>query len=264
MYSFNYHTPTDLDEALKIYENSDDPKYLAGGMTLIASMKQRLASPSDLIDLTKIDSLKSISNEEGQIKIGALATHNTISKNIEINEHIKGLKRLSTGIGDQAIRNFGTIGGSIANADPAADYPAAVLGLGATIHTNTRQIAGDDFSTGLFETDLEEYEVVTKIEFPVPDRAAYQKFANPASRYAVVGVFVSEINGSIRVAVTGAGPCAFRLPHFENALADNFSTSAISKLEVDDTSFNSDIHASASYRANLVKVMAERAVARIA
>ena len=260
MYKFNYHRPETLDEAVKITVEAEDAVYLSGGMTLIPTLKARLAAPSDIVDLSGLDALRGIDTQSEAVAVGAMTKHEEVSN---LNS-IPAVADLAGMIGDAQVRNRGTIGGSLANSDPAADYPAAVLGLGATIHTNTRQIAGDDFFTGLLETDLEEYEVVTKIEFPVPDRAAYQKFANPASRYAVVGVFVSEINGSIRVAVTGAGPCAFRLPHFENALADNFSTSAISKLEVDDTSFNSDIHASASYRANLVKVMAERAVARIA
>ena len=260
MYKFNYHRPETLDEAVEITVGAEDAVYLSGGMTLIPTLKARLAAPSDIVDLSRLDELRGIDAQSKTLTIGAMTKHEEVS-NLTSAPAVADLAGM---IGDAQVRNRGTIGGSIANSDPAADYPAAVLGLGATIHTNTRQIAGDAFFTGLFETDLDEYEVVTKIEFPVPNRAAYQKFANPASRYAVVGVFVSEINGLIRVAVTGAGPCAFRLPDFEKALADNFTTNAISELEVDDTSFNADIHASANYRANLVKVMAERAVALIA
>ena len=260
MYSFNYHTPTDLDEALKIYENSDDPKYLAGGMTLIASMKQRLASPSDLIDLTKIDSLKSISNEEGQIKIGALATHNTISKNIEINEHIKGLKRLSTGIGDQAIRNFGTIGGSIANGDPAADWPAAILSIKTTIITNKRQIAGEDFFTGMFETALEENEILTHIIFEIPTYFTYIKFPNPASRYAIAGIALSTYDKDVRIAITGASHTPFRASEIESALTENFDLNNVPLNTIALEDMNNDIHASAEYRSHLVDVLVKKAV----
>ena len=260
MYKFNYHRPDTLGEAIEITEEAEDSVYLSGGMTLIPTLKARLAAPSDIIDLSQLDELRGLDTQTDKLIVGAMTKHEEVAGQTSL----PAVASLAGMIGDAQVRNRGTIGGSIANSDPAADYPAAVVGLGATIYTNAREISGDDFFTGLFETGLAEEEIVTKIEFPIPSRAAYQKFPNPASRYAVVGVFVSEINGSIRVGVTGAGPCAFRLSHFEEALSQDFTTAAISKLEIDDSSFNADIHASASYRANLVKVMAERAVALIA
>ena len=259
MYQFNYHTPNSLADAQQLMSEAADGVYLSGGMTLIPTMKARLAAPSDVIDLSGVAELSGISSSGGTLSIGAMTRHADVAGS----DVIPALAELAGQIGDAQVRNRGTIGGSLANSDPAADYPAAVVGLGATIHTTSRSIAGDDFFTGLFETALEEGEIITKVEFPIPAKAAYAKFPNPASRYAVAGVMVADVDGSIRVGVTGAAACAFRLTAFEEALAGEFSQAAVDGLDVDDSTFNADIHASAEYRANLVKVMAQRAIARI-
>jgi len=261
MYDFNYQRPTSLDAAAKAVAAAEDGKYLAGGMTLIPTMKQRLAQPSDLVDLGAIAELSGIRREGDELVIGATTTHAQVAASDVVQSAIPALAHLAGHIGDPAVRARGTIGGSIANADPAADYPAAVVGLGATVQTNKRSIAGDDFFTGLFETALEDNELVTAVRFPIPARAGYAKFPNPASRYAVVGVLVSEASGAIRVAVTGAGPSVFRVAEMEKALAGNFSPGAVAGISVPASGFNSDIHASDEYRAHLVTVMAKRAVA---
>lgn len=260
MYEFNYQRPTSLDAATKSAAAAQDGKYLAGGMTLIPTMKQRLAQPSDLIDLCAIAELSGIRRDGDEIVIGATTTHAEVAASKEVRSAIPALAELASHIGDPAVRARGTIGGSIANADPAADYPAAVVGLGATVQTNQRSIAADDFFTGLFETALEETEVVTAVRFPIPTRAGYAKFPNPASRYAVVGVLVCEGSGATRVAVTGAGASVFRVAEMEKALAGDFSPQALEGISVPATSLNSDIHASDEYRAHLVTVMAKRAV----
>ena len=259
MYSFNYHRAQSIDEARELFASGKDPMYLAGGMTLIPSIKQRLSWPDDVIDLGPIESLKGTLTSGTSITIGGMATHSEVASN----STIAALAKLAGGIGDPQVRNRGTIGGSIANNDPAADYPAAVVGLGATVRTNDRSIAADDFFTGLFETALNDGEIVTSVEFPMPTRAAYAKFPNPASRYAIVGVMVAETNGSVRVAVTGAGPCVFRVPEMESALSSNFSPGAIAGIAVDHSDFNVDLHASGEFRAHLVGTMARRAVAQI-
>ena len=261
MYEFNYHRPASLDAAASALGGADDGKIVAGGMTLIPTLKQRLAQPSDLIDLGAIADLKGISEEGGSVVIGAMTTHAEVAANATVKAKIPALADLAEGIGDIQVRNRGTIGGSIANADPAADYPGGLVGLGATVHTNKREIAADDFFTGMFETALAEDEIVTAVAFPAPDKAAYAKFANPASRYAIVGVLVSQGAGGVRVAVTGAGPSVFRVPEMETALASDFSAAAIEGISVPADGLNSDIHASAEYRAHLVGVMARRAVA---
>ena len=261
MYNFNYQRPDSVDAALQALSAADDGKLLAGGMTLLPTMKQRLAQPSDLIDLGAVGGLTGISKEGDAIVIKAMTTHAAVAASAEVQANIPALASLADCIGDPQVRNRGTIGGSVANADPAADYPAAVLGLGATVHTNRRAIAGDDFFTDLFETALDEDEMITSISFPVPARAAYMKFPNPASRYAIVGVMVAQTGDGIRVAVTGAGAKAFRVAEMEQALTANFSADAVAGLSVSDDGFNSDIHASAQYRAHLVTVMAKRAVA---
>lgn len=260
MYEFNYQRPTSLDAATKSAAAAQDGKYLAGGMTLIPTMKQRLAQPSDLIDLCAIAELSGIRRDGDEIVIGATTTHAEVAASKEVRSAIPALAELASHIGDPAVRARGTIGGSIANADPAADYPAAVVGLGATVQTNQRSIAADDFFTGLFETALEETEVVTAVRFPIPTRAGYAKFPNPASRYAVVGVLVCEGSGATRVAVTGAGASVFRVAEMEKALAGDFSPQALEGISVPATGLNSDIHASDEYRAHLVTVMAKRAV----
>ena len=264
MYKFNYHKADSLDAAASHLASGDDPKLLAGGMTLIPTMKQRLAAPSDLIDLGGIESLSSISVEGGIVTIGAMTRHADVAASQEVRGAIPALALLAGSIGDPQVRNRGTIGGSLANSDPAADYPAAVLGLGATIVTDRREISGDDYFLDIFETALEEDEIVTAIRFPVPDAAAYVKFPNPASRYAVVGVFVSRTGGNVRVGVTGAGPCAFRQSEMETVLARDFSQAALEPVSVSPDGLNEDMHASAAYRANLVSVGARRAVAQIA
>lgn len=261
MYDFNYHRPTTLDEAAAILSSSEDAKILAGGMTLLPTMKLRLAQPSDLVDLSGIDELTGISDIGDSIQIGAMTTHAAVAASDIVQSGIPALAALAGMIGDAQVRNRGTIGGSVSNSDPAADYPAAVLGLGATIVTSEREIAADDFFVAMFETALGEQEILRAIRFPKPKRAAYQKFPNPASRYAVAGVFVAEAADGLRVAVTGAGPNAFRASALESALAANFAAESLDGLAVDADEFNEDMHASAEYRGHLVMVMAKRAVA---
>ena len=261
MYSFNYQKPATLDDALKAIAAAEDGKFLAGGQTLIPTMKQRLAQPSDIIDLSAISDLAGIRRDGDNIVIGAMTHHAQVAASGEVKSAIPALAALAESIGDPQVRNRGTIGGSIANADPAADYPAAIVGLGAKVTTNARSIAGDDFFTDLFETALEENELITSVSFPVPEKAGYAKFENPASRYAVVGVMVSKGGEGVRVAVTGAGPSAFRVEAMEKALTDNFTPDAVADIYVPSDGLNSDIHAGAEYRAHLVTIMAKRAVA---
>jgi carbon-monoxide dehydrogenase medium subunit len=230
-------------------------------MTLIPTLKQRLASPDKLVDLGGIGDLRGIKVSGDTVTIGAMTPHAMVAASKDVAKAIPALAHLADGIGDPQVRNRGTIGGSISNNDPAADYPAAVVGLGATVETTKRKIAGDAFFTGLFETALEPGEIVTAISFPIPEKAGYSKFPNPASRYAVVGVMVAKTKGGVRVAVTGAGPCVFRVAEMEKALTAKFSPDAVAGIKVPATNFNSDIHASAEYRAHLVTVMAKRAVA---
>ena len=262
MYQFNYRKASSVEHAANLRANAEDGVYLAGGMTLIPTLKQRLAAPSDVIDVGGLDDLRGI-DVGATVRIGALATHAEVAASAEVRGAISALSDLAEGIGDAHVRNRGTIGGSVANSDPAADYPAAVVALSATLHTNRRSIAGDDFFTDLFETALDDGEIITSVEFPIPARAAYAKFPNPASRYAIVGVMVAQVDGSVRVGITGAGPCAFRSVELEAALADGLSVSALDGVWVPHGSFNSDLHASAEYRAHLVVVMAKRAVAAL-
>lgn len=261
MYEFNYKRPASIDEAVSALGTADDGKLMAGGMTLLPTLKQRLASPSDVIDLAGVPGLSGISDEGSSIVVGAMTRHADVAASDVVKSAIPALAALAEGIGDPQVRNRGTIGGSVANADPAADYPAALVGLGATVTTNKRSIAADDFFTGLFETALAEDEVITSVSFPKPKRAAYAKFPNPASRYAIVGVMVADTSNGIRVAVTGAGGNVFRVSEMESALGGNFSADAIAGIAVSDAELNEDIHASAEYRAHLVTVMAKRAVA---
>ena len=261
MYRFNYHKPANIEQAIALYQSADDPMYLSGGMTLIPTMKQRLATPTDLIDLSEIGDLNGIVVNADQVSVGAFTRHNEVAGHPEIQAQLPVLSHLAGLIGDNQVRNRGTLGGSIANSDPAADYPAAVVGLGATVVTQSRQIEGDDFFQDLFETALKPSEIVTQVIFPIPLRAAYRKFPNPASRYAVVGVLVAEFADGIRVGVTGAGPCAFRASGIEEVLSNDLSIAAIDSVEVPEAGFNNDLHASAEYRAHLVKVMAKRAMA---
>jgi len=260
MYAFDYHKPKSLSDAAALLGKASDPKLMAGGQTLIPTLKQRLAQPSDVVDLGSVSELKGVKEDGGALVIGAMTTHAEVASSDLVKRMIPALAALAEGIGDAQVRNRGTIGGSIANNDPAADYPGAVVGLGATVHTDRRTIAGDDFFTGMFETALEEGEIVTAVRFPKPEKAAYAKFPNPASRYAVVGAMVARTAGGVRVAITGAGPCVFRWTEAEGALAATWSAAAVEGLSVDADGLNADIHASAEYRANLVKVMTKRAV----
>lgn len=262
MYEFEYERPANLDAALKA-ANSDSA-FLAGGMTLLPTLKMRLARRSRLIDLAALPELRGVRSVAGAIEIGAMTSHVEVQDSTEVQQRLPALARLAGGIGDPLVRNRGTIGGSIANNDPAADYPAAVLGLGAVVVTNLREIPGDRFFTGMFATALAPGELITRVSFPVPRRAAYLKFRNPASRYAVVGVMIAETAGGIRVAVTGAGSQVFRLPAFEQALARRFAPEALQGLEVSSDGLNDDMHGSAAYRANLIGVIARRAVTMVA
>ena len=261
MHNFNYQRPGSVDDAVQALSNASDGTLMGGGMTLLPTLKQRLASPSDVIDLAGVSGLSGISEDGGAVVIGAMTTHAEVASNAAVNAKIPALAVLAETIGDPQVRNRGTIGGSIANNDPAADYPAALVGLGATVRTNKREIAADDFFTGLFETALGDDEIITAVSFPVPDKAGYAKFPNPASRYAIVGVMASTGPAGTRVAVTGAGSCVFRAAEMEAALGGGFSADALSGASVSADGLNSDIHASAEYRANLVAVMARRAVA---
>ena len=260
MYAFEYHRPQSLSDAVAGAANPD-AKALAGGMTLLPTMKQRLASPAALIDLKNVPELAGIAREGDNLLIGAMTRHADVARSDVVQAAIPALAQLAGGIGDPHVRNMGTIGGSLANNDPSADYPAAALALGATIVTNKRRIPAQDYFTGLFETALETGELITQVSFPIPQKAAYMKFANPASRYALVGVFVAKTAGGVRVAVTGAGPCVFRAEAMEKALAKSFSADAIKDIKVAADELNSDIHASREYRAHLIGVMARRAVA---
>ncbi len=261
MYNFTYHRAVSVEEAVQLLSGASDGKLMSGGMTLIPTLKQRLANPSDIVDLGGISGLSGVSEEGGHIVIGATTTHAEVAQNAAVRAKIPALAALAESIGDPQVRNRGTLGGSIANNDPVADYPAGLVGLGATVRTNKREIAADDFFTGLFETALEDDEIITAVAFPVPDRAAYAKFANPASRYAIVGVMASSGPAGTRVAVTGAGPCVFRASEMEAALESDFSAAALDGISVAAEPLNADIHASAEYRAHLVGVMARRAVA---
>ncbi|MCW2243819.1 FAD binding domain-containing protein [Azospirillum canadense] len=260
MYEFTYHRPTSLADAAAMLGRSEEAKLLGGGQTLLPTLKQRLARPSDLIDLGQIAELKGIREEGGGLMIGAFTRHAEVAHSDLVRRVIPSLADLAEGIGDRQVRNMGTLGGSICNADPSADYPSAVVALKATVKTDRREIAGDDFFTGMFETALEPGEIVTSVTFQKPDKAAYAKFRNPASRYAIVGVFVARFGSEVRVAVTGAGPSVFRATDMETALAGNISPDALNGIKVAADGLNADIHASAEYRAHLVTVMAKRAV----
>lgn len=260
MYAFEYRRPTSLADAVALLGKAEDGKILAGGQTLIPTLKQRLASPTELIDLSRVPELKGIREEGNGLFIGAFTRHAEVASSDVVKRRIPALADLAVHIGDRQVRALGTLGGSIANSDPAADYPAAVVALNGTVTTDKREIAGDDFFTGMFETALDEGELITGVRFQVPDKAAYTKFRNPASRYAMVGVFVARFGAEVRVAVTGAGPSVFRMPDMEAALAKDFRADALNGVTVSADGLNGDIHASPDYRAHLVVVMAKRAV----
>jgi carbon-monoxide dehydrogenase medium subunit len=263
MYETHYHRPKSVSDAAAAFSGASDARYLAGGQTLIPTMKQRLAAPSDVIDVTKLPELKGISVSGDTVTIGAATTHAEVATSDAVRKAIPALADLAGMIGDPAVRHRGTIGGSVANNDPAADYPAALLALGATVHTNKRTLPADAFFTGLFSTALSDGEIITKVTFPVPAKAGYAKFRNPASRYAMAGVFVAKMkDGSVRAGVTGASQKGvFRAAAIEKALAGSWSGDALAGIVIDAADMLSDIHGSAAYRANLVKVMAKRAVA---
>lgn len=262
MYNFTYHRASGLRQATNLLNKLEEAKLLAGGQTLLPTMKQRLAAPTNLIDLSRIEGLNTIELKGRSLVIGAMARHAEVAISPIVQEHIPALAALVGTIGDPMVRNMGTIGGSVANNDPNADYPAACLGLAATITTTKRRIAADDFFKGLFETALEADEIITRVSFPIPKKAAYQKFRNPASRYALVGVFVAKRPSEVRVAVTGAGASGvFRVTAFEEALKKRFSPKSLEGLSVPKDGMSSDIHGSAEFRAHLIGVMARRAVA---
>jgi len=264
MKDFAFHRPGTVKDAVTLLKVHSGGKFLAGGQSLLPVLKLELAEPSDLISLAHLKELRDIRVDGGKVVIGALATHDQVHRSPEVHKAIPALARLAGGIGDAQVRNRGTLGGSVAHADPAADYPAAVLGLGATIVTDRRSIAADDFFTGLFATALADDELVTAVQFPVPKRAAYVKFANRASKYAVVGVFIADTGSGVRVAVTGAGPTVFRASQYEAALGKKLAPESLDGLTVPSASLNSDSEASADYRAHLIGVMARRAVAKAA
>ena len=262
MYSFTFHRPETLRQAVNLLSKNEDAKLLAGGHTLLPTMKLRLASPPQLVDLSRVAGLTGIEPSGRAITIGAMTRHVEVHTSPVVQEHAPVIAKLAGMIGDPAVRHMGTIGGSIANNDPTADYPAACLALGATIITNKRRIKADDFFTGMFSTALEPTEIITKVSFPLPKKAAYQKFRNQASRYALVGVFVAKRGSENRVAVTGAGANGvFRVTAFEEALKKRFSPKSLEGLTVSADGLNSDIHGSAEYRAHLIGVLARRAVA---
>ena len=260
MHAFEYHRPGSSKEAIGLVSKKDEARYLAGGQSLVQAMKLRLASPTDLVDLGTIKELTGIRATKDGVEIGAMTRHADVAASSLVQKTIPALASLAGIIGDRQVRHMGTIGGSIANSDPAADYPAAVLGLGATITTNKRKVEADKFFKGLYETALEAGELITSVAFPAPKRAAYMKFKNPASRFAIVGVFVADFGGKVRVAVTGAGPCAFRQAEMEKALSAKFAPEAVAGIKVKADGLNNDLHASPEYRAHLITVMAKRAV----
>jgi aerobic carbon-monoxide dehydrogenase medium subunit len=260
MYETRYHRPATLGEAAALF--TPDARYISGGQTLLPTMKQHLAAPSDLIDIGRLTELKGITAAPDRVVIAAATTHAEVAASADMARVIPALAALAGAIGDPAVRHLGTIGGSLANNDPAADYPAAALALGATIHTDRHAISAAGFFRGLFSTALEDGEIVTRVEFPAPAKAAYRKFRNPASRYAIAGVFVARLkDGAVRVAVTGAGDNGvFRAKDVEAALTKSWSPAAVDAVAIAEDGLLSDIHATAAYRANLIKVMAKRAV----
>jgi len=264
MKDFKFHRPTTVKDAVGLVKAHEGAKFLAGGQSFLPVLKLELAEPSDVVSLGHLKELRDIRVDGGKLLIGALVTHDEVHRSPDVQRTIPALATLAGGIGDAQVRNRGTLGGSVAHADPAADYPAALVGLGATIVTDRRSIAAEDFFTGLFATALEHGELVTSVAFPVPRRAAYAKFAHRASKYALVGVFVAETAAGIRVAVTGAANQVFRAALHEAALAKQLAPAALDGIAVPSTNLNSDAEASAEYRAHLIGVMARRAVQALA
>ncbi|MDB5770473.1 MAG: Carbon monoxide dehydrogenase [Burkholderia sp.] len=260
MYPFKYRKADSVADAAAALAANSEAKLLAGGQTLIASLKLRLNDPSQLVDLGELAELSGIKLSRNKVSIGAMTRHAQVAASREVKQAIPALAYLAASIGDRMVRTMGTIGGSIANNDPAADYPASVVGLGATVVTNQREIDADDFFRGMFETALMPGEIITRVDFPIPRRAAYIKFKNQASRFAIVGLFVVDAGTGVRVAVTGAAPCVFRVPEMEKALAARFAPESVANVTIDPSNLNSDLHASAEYRAHLITIMAKRAV----
>jgi aerobic carbon-monoxide dehydrogenase medium subunit len=260
MYAFTYERPASVADAASLAKAG--AKLLAGGQTLLASMKLRLADPGKVADLAAISGLAGIKKEGNALVIGAMTKHCAVAESADAKSAIAALADLASGIGDKQVRAMGTLGGSLANNDPSACYPSAVLALGATVHTNTRKIAADDYFQGMFTTALQEDEVITGVSFPVPKKAAYIKFKQPASRFALIGVFVAQTDGGVRVAVTGGGNGVFRHKGLEEALNKSFTPEAAAAVKISADDLSSDIHASAAYRANLIGVMTQRAVAK--
>jgi aerobic carbon-monoxide dehydrogenase medium subunit len=260
MYAFTYERPTSVAAAADMAKAG--AKLLAGGQTLLASMKLRLADPGKLADLGAIGDLAGIKKEGNALVIGAMTRHAAVAESADVKSAIPALADLAGGIGDKQVRAMGTLGGSVANNDPAACYPSAVLGLGATVHTNSRKIAADDFFQGMFSTALQDGEVITGISFPMPQRSAYIKFKQPASRFALIGVFVAQTTSGVRVAITGGGNGVFRHKGLEETLTKSFTPEAAAAVKISANDLSSDLHASSAYRANLISVMTQRAVAK--
>lgn len=264
MHHVHYHRPASVAEAVKLIAEHPDDKVLAGGQSTLPSMKLGLTAPEGFIDLAGIGELKGIRVEGNNVVIGAMTTHHAVATSKDVQSMIPALAQLASGIGDRAVRNRGTIGGSLANSDPAACYPAAVLGLGATVSTHSRSISADDWFKGLYETALAPGELITAVSFPKPEKAAWLKFKQPASRFSIVGVFVAKTAGGVRVAVTGAGPCAFRVKALEEKLNAKFAPESCDGVTISPDGLNSDLHGSAEYRAHLIGVLTKRAVAAAA
>ncbi len=261
MYTFTYERPATLTDATR--QAVAGAKVLAGGQTLLASMKLRLSDPGQLVDLGGITELAGIRKEGNALVIGAMTRHVAVARSADVKAAIPALADLAAHIGDRQVRALGTLGGSVANNDPSACYPSAVLGLGATVHTTQRKIAADDFFQGMFTTALNDGELITAISFPIPKRAAYLKFKQPASRFALIGVFVAQTDSGVRVAVTGGGNGVFRHAGLEAALGKSFTAQAAAAVKIDASELSSDLHASAAYRANLISVQTQRAVAQL-
>ena len=258
MKTFNYHSTKDVKEATKLASSSS--AFLAGGMTTLPSMKLGLASYKDIIDIKRIKKLSGIKVSGKTVTIGATTKHAEVANSKEVKKAIPSLAALAEGIGDPQVRNRGTIGGSIANNDPSADYPSACIALNATIHTNNRKVSAEKFFTGMFETSLKKGELIEAVEFQVPEKSCYKKYPNPASRYAIVGVYVAKHKGGVNVAVTGAKSCVYNDQNISGALSKSFSSSALDNVKISSSGMNSDVHASADYRANMVKIFAKKAV----
>ncbi|MDN3544902.1 xanthine dehydrogenase family protein subunit M [Kinneretia asaccharophila] len=259
--TFAFQQAASLADAARAAAGNAEAKIIAGGQSLLGAIKLGLAAPEALIDISGLADLKGLRIDGGKVHIGAMSTHATVAASRELQQAIPALADLAGRIGDRQVRNRGTLGGSLANNDPAACYPAAVLGLGATVHTDRRSIAADDFFKGLYETALQPGEIITSVSFPIPEKAAWQKFKQPASRFSIVGVFVAKTAAGVRVAVTGAGACVFRASEIEKALAASWSPAAAQAVTVSEEGLNSDLHGSALYRAALIPVLAARAVA---